>query len=166
MLLGLFGILSTCYGQNSEGKKLPAIVLKDLAGADVDVSKLSADGRPVFLTFWATWCKPCINELMAVSEELEDWVKETNVRVVAVSIDDARSKARVPSMVNGKGWEFDVLIDENSDLKRALNVTNPPHSFIMDKDGNIVWQHNGYQPGNEEEYIDILRKVAKGEPLK
>ncbi len=147
----------------SQAKRLPAVQVSDMNGKAVDASSFSNDGKPVFITFWATWCKPCINELDAIQENIEEWKTETGVRVIAVSIDDARSKSRVPTMVSGRNWDCEIMLDENSNLKRALNVTNPPHAFILDKDGNIVWEHNAYQPGDEDYYLEILKKLAKGE---
>jgi hypothetical protein len=67
--------------------------------------------------------------------------------------------------VNGKGWEFDVLLDENGDLKRAMNVNVPPHTFIVDGEGLIVWQHVGYLEGDEAEYIEIVEKLVNGETI-
>ena len=84
----LFFVLSItlCYGQ------LPNVNLKDVKGNNKNISKLSNDGNPIIISFWATWCKPCKAELNTIAEEYEDWVDETGVKLVAVSIDDARSE--------------------------------------------------------------------------
>ena len=118
------------------------------------------------ISFWATWCKPCIQELNNINDVYIDWQDETNVKVVAISIDDTRNIPKVGPLVNGKGWEYDVYIDANSDLRRALNVQTVPHTFLLDKDGNIVWQHSGYTPGDEEELFTLIQKLSKGEDIK
>lgn len=137
---------------------LPNVTVKDLQGKDVNIAKLSNNGKPFVLTFWATWCGPCIKEHNALDEVYSDWQKETGVKIFAVSIDDSRTTAKVKPFIEGKGWEFEVLLDVNGDLKRAMNVSNPPHTFLFDGKGKIVYQHTGYFDGAEEDlYEEILK---------
>ncbi len=146
----------------AQNAKLPqGITLKDLNGASVQSSAIQNDGKPVIISFWATWCKPCNKELNNIKEVYEDWQSETGVKLVAVSIDDARSASRVKPHVDGNDWPFEVYIDQNSDLKRAMGVPNVPHTFILNGNGEIVWQHNGYQDGGEEEVIEKVRELLK-----
>ena len=137
---------------------LPNVTVKDLQGKDVNIAKLSNNGKPFVLTFWATWCGPCIKEHNALDEVYSDWQKETGVKIFAVSIDDSRTTAKVKPFIEGKGWEFEVLLDVNGDLKRAMNVSNPPHTFLFGGKGKIVYQHTGYFDGAEEDlYEEILK---------
>ena len=137
---------------------LPNVTVKDLQGKDVNIAKLSNNGKPFVLTFWATWCGPCIKEHNALDEVYSDWQKETGVKIFAVSIDDSRTTAKVKPFIEGKGWEFEVLLDVDGDLKRAMNVSNPPHTFLFDGKGKIVYQHTGYFDGAEEDlYEEILK---------
>ena len=140
---------------------LPSVTLKNLAGKDVNVSKLSNNGKPIVITFWATWCKPCIKEHIALNDVYGDWKHETGVKIYAVSIDDSRSTAKVKPFVEGKDWDFEVLLDVNGDLKRAMNVSNPPHTFLLDGSRKIVYQHSGYVSGSENELYEEIKKVAK-----
>ena len=112
----------------------------------------------MIISFWATWCKPCKKELDAINEEYAELVKETGVKLIAISIDDARSAGKVVTDVKVKGWKYEVYIDENSDFKRAMNVNNVPHTFLVDGDGKIVWSHNSYAEGDEEKLFDINNK--------
>ncbi len=144
--------------------KLPSIDIKTLTGETFNTSKITNEG-PIFLSFWATWCKPCIKELIAIDENYIDWQEETGLKVYAISIDDTKSMSRVAPFVNGRAWEFEVLLDANSDFKRAMNVINVPHSFILDKTGKIVWQHTSYSPGDEDEIYEILKKLSAGEEV-
>lgn len=150
---------------SSAQDKVPSIKVKDLRGNQFDASHIKNDGKPVILSFWATWCKPCIRELNAINDEYIDWVDETGVKVVAISIDDSRNSAKVKPFVTSQGWEYETYIDENSELRRALNVNNIPHTFLLDGKGNIVWQHNGYIPGDEDHLHELVTKLSKGEKI-
>ena len=113
----------------------------------------------MIINFWATWCKPCKRELNAIDEVYDKWQKETGVKLYAISIDDARSKNRVRPFVNGSGWDYKVYLDPNQNFMRALNVSNPPHTFLVDGDGKIVWEHTGYAPGDEEKLYEKLKEL-------
>ncbi|MCD4679852.1 MAG: TlpA family protein disulfide reductase [Bacteroidales bacterium] len=163
----LFLIAGITFSQDKEKKygKLPSVMIKTLDGEVFDTKNITNDGKPIILSFFALWCKPCIKELTAIADVYEDWQEETGVKLVAVSIDDARSTSRVKPTVNGKGWEYEFLIDQNSDFKRAMNVNMIPHTFLINGDGEIVWQHTSYSEGSELELYEIVRKIAEGEDI-
>ncbi|MEO8588451.1 MAG: TlpA disulfide reductase family protein [Flavobacteriales bacterium] len=138
--------------------KLPSVTLQTMDGKKVDTGTFSNDGHPMIVNFWATWCAPCKRELAAIAEKYEDWQTRTGVKLIAISIDDARSMARVAPYVNGQGWDYEVYLDPNGDLKRALNVNNVPHTFLVNGSGEIVYQHNNYEPGDENE---LFQKVLE-----
>lgn len=140
---------------------LPQVQLRDMHGNSVDTSTLSNDGKPFVIDFWATWCKPCVRELKAIADVYDEWVEETGVKVYAVSLDEAQNEQRVKPFVENKGWEYEVLLDPNGDFKRQLGVSDPPHVFVVDGEGNIVWNHQGYVDGAEEEIIEAVKKAMK-----
>ncbi len=142
-------------------KSLPDIPIKDLKGQTLSSNKLIESSQPTIISFWATWCKPCLQEINAINEHLEEWKQETNVKFIAISVDDSRSKARVSTYVHSKKWQFDVFTDENGDFQRALNVLNVPHTIILDAKGKIIFQHTSYASGDEEEYIEVIRRLKK-----
>ena len=158
----LFVMVLAVAGLHAQSKTdLPNVTIKDLNGKDVNIAKLNNNGKPIVITFWATWCKPCIKEHEALNDVYDDWKDETGVKIYSVSIDDSRSSSRVKPFVEGKGWEFETLLDVNSDLKRAMNVSNPPHTFLIDGNGKIVYQHSGYIDGSENELYKEIKKIAK-----
>lgn len=151
----LFAGLYTCHAQ------LPSVLLKDIDGKTVDTAQLSNDGKPFIISFFATWCKPCQRELKAINEVYADWQDETGVKVIAVSIDQAQNIAKVKPLVDGFGWEYQVLLDPNSDFKRALGVNMIPAVFIIDGDGKIVESRSGYTDGSETHLIEKVRELIE-----
>jgi peroxiredoxin len=142
-------------------KQLASVQLKTMDGKTVNTADLGFKG-PIIISFWATWCAPCKKELNAINDVYIDWQEETGVNLVAVSIDDEKTKNSVPVYVNGRGWEYLVLMDPNGDFKRAMGVNNVPHTFLIDQNGNIVYSHNNYAPGDEDKlYKEILKLTEK-----
>ena len=141
--------------------QLPSVTLKTMDGKSVNTSTLSNGGKPFIISFFATWCKPCNRELDAIAEVYEDWQKETGVKVIAVSIDQAQNIKKVKPLVENHGWEYEVLLDPNSDFKRALGIQIIPYVVIVDGKGNIVYKHNGYTDGSESELIEKVRELIK-----
>ncbi|MCR5159776.1 MAG: TlpA family protein disulfide reductase [Prevotella sp.] len=141
--------------------QLPSVTLKDISGKSVNTAELKNDGKPFIIDFFATWCKPCNRELDAIAEVYEEWQEETGVKIFAVSIDQAQNINKVKPLVDSHGWEYDVLLDPNSDFKRALGIQMIPYVLIVDGKGNIVYKHNGYTDGAEQELIEKVRELVK-----
>lgn len=151
LLLGILAIAAITIKA-----QLPNVKLQDINGNTVQTSEISNDGNPIIISFWATWCKPCIRELKAIHEVYPDWQDETGVKMIIVSIDQAQDANRVKPMVDGFGWEYEVLLDPNGDFKRAMNVQNVPHVFVLDGKGKIVYNHTGYVDGGEQDIREAL----------
>ena len=160
LLLILSGSTITYAQSDSSLASLPDVTLKNVEGTDVNIADYGKNGKITVISFWATWCKPCIKELKNVDEHLEEWKELYNMVLVAVSVDDSRNYAKVKPMVNAFNWDFDVLLDPNGDLQRALNVVNPPVTFLIDQNGKIVYTHTGYVEGDEYELEDHIKELV------
>jgi cytochrome c biogenesis protein CcmG/thiol:disulfide interchange protein DsbE len=156
---------SALLAQDNNKKTLPEVSVKTMTGESFNTLDIDNDGDPIIISFWALWCHPCIKELTTIADVYEDWQDETGVKLYAVSIDDARSTAKVGPLVNGNAWEYEVLLDPNGDFKRAMNVNMIPHTFVLDGDKNIVWQHTSFAEGAELDLIDVVRRVKDGEDV-
>ena len=155
MLVMLCGFVSTAEAQ------LPKVTLRDIDGKTVSTDTLRNGGKPFIIDFFATWCKPCNRALDAISEVYEDWQKETGVKIYAVSIDQAQNINKVRPLVEQKGWNYDVLLDPNSDFRRAFGGQMIPFVVVCDADGKVVFQHNGYTEGAENELYDKVKQLVK-----
>ena len=157
ILISLLLLVSTI--SFAQIKNLPNVDVKKIDGSNFNFKNIDNNGNPIVISFWATWCKPCTKELNNIAEVYEDWQDETNVKLVAVSIDDRRSQSKVAPYVNSYGCEYEIYIDPNSDLKRAMGVSTVPHTFLLDKNKQIIWQHRGYVEGDEYELFDEILKL-------
>lgn len=138
---------------------LPSAQLKTLDGKVVDTAKIDNGGNPYVVSFFATWCKPCLRELKAINEVYADWQDETGMKLIAVSIDEAQNVNRVKPLVDAEGFEYEVLLDTNGELQRALGIQMVPFIMIVDGDGNIVETRNGYTEGSESHIIEKIREL-------
>ena len=146
-----------CYNTAFSQTTIPNTTLTTLNGKSVKVQDEISKEKITILSFWASWCVPCINELDAISEVYEDWQEDFNMELIAISTDDARTQKRIRPMVNGKGWPYKILLDKNQELKRALNISTIPQIIIL-KDSKIIYIHSGYSPGVEDEFYEIIKE--------
>ena len=153
LVLVCFLYYNTAFSQTT----IPNTNLTTLDGKSVKIQDEISKDKITILSFWASWCVPCINELDAISEVYEDWQEDFNLELIAISTDDARTQKRIRPMVNGKGWPYKILLDKNQELKRALNISTLPQIIIL-KDSKIIYIHSGYSPGVEDEFYDIIKE--------
>lgn len=156
----LLAAMTVVFAALTGSAQLPSVTLKTLDGKTVDSATLSNDGKPFVISFFATWCKPCLRELKAIAEVYPDWQEETGMKLYAISIDEAQNISKVKPLVEHEGFEYEVLTDENSDLKRALGIQLIPYVLIVDGEGNIVDKRQGYTDGSEQHIIDKIRELT------
>ena len=139
--------------------ELPNVDLTTTEGSIINIQEAAKSDNVVIISLWATWCVPCLKELDAISEVWDEWQKETNVEMLAVSVDDSRTVKRVKPLINGKGWDYTILLDSNNDLKRALGASTVPLTLLV-KDDKIVFRHSGYSPGSEMELYEKIKEYS------
>lgn len=149
----------------ASAQQLPDVNVENAQGKVVSIRSFS-QGKPMIISYWSIACKPCIQELNAINDALADWRSEAEFEVIAVSVDDARLKASAKAVANSRGWEFICVYDENQALKRAMNVSLTPQSFVVDGEGNIIFSHSGYTPGSEQLLFDKIVELKKGQKKK
>ena len=161
-LIKLFSlILMTCFFSDAIAQKaFPTASLKSLDGKTVSTDDFAKNGKITVISFWATWCSPCKKELDAIADIYPDWVEAYDMELIAVTIDTRRALSKVGPMVEQKGWEYTVLSDVNQELMQALNFQSVPMTYLLDTEGNIVYKHNSYVPGDEYELEDKIKALA------
>lgn len=156
----LIPVILAIFSFAGASAQLPSVNLKTIDGKTVDTATLSNDGKPFVISFFATWCKPCNRELKAIHEVYPDWQDETGMKLIAISTDEAQNVSKVKPLVDAEGWEYEVLLDTNSDFLRALGIQMIPHVLIVDGKGNIVDSRSGYIDGSEGHIIEKIRELV------
>ena len=138
---------------HSELSYTPNFSLRSLNNEMVVLDSLTSKGI-VIVGFWATWCKSCVQELDAwkkLSKEFKD------ITFVAINEDGPRTRVKVPLMVKAHKWEFLILYDEDKKVMTQFQVQPIPHTFIISRDRELLYQHIGFAKKDEE----ILRHKLK-----
>ena len=156
VLLLCFLLTFTTYAQED----LPNVDVTTLSGNTININEATDQDNVVVVSLWATWCVPCLKELDAISEVYDEWQNETKVELIAVSVDDSRTVKRVKPLINGKGWDYTILLDTNNDLKRSLGAATVPLTLLI-KNNQIVYRHSGYSAGAEAELYEKIKEYSK-----
>lgn len=159
LLAFLFANSCTSLAQN---KILPAAELKTLEGEPVNIQDYASNGKITVLSFWATWCIPCQNELDAIAKLYPSWQKDYDMELVAITIDTRRALTRVKPLLEKKLWDYIVLSDADQSLQQALDFQAIPQTFVLDKAGKIVYSHSGYEAGDEKELEEKIKSLVGG----
>jgi thiol-disulfide isomerase/thioredoxin len=145
----------------AQAKPLPNTAVRNLDGKKVEFNTAFEPGKVTLVSFWATWCIPCKQEIKAIKAKLPEWQQQVNFNYITVSEDDSRAAAAVKTYAKSQGWSWPVLLDPNGDLKRSLNFSNVPFTIIVDKEGNVVYMHTGYEEGGEDDLFARIKELAK-----
>ncbi|HTB08102.1 MAG TPA: TlpA disulfide reductase family protein [Bacteroidia bacterium] len=148
-------------GRTQEAKisKIPSVQIKTMEGKSVNTLTFSNNGKPMVIDFWATWCVPCVMELNAIADKYEYWRRETGVKIIIVAVDTVHNTTTVSSFVKNKGWQYEVYLDQDQNLQKAMQVNDTPCTFVIDGGGKVVWMHNSYMEGDEDKVFEELERI-------
>lgn len=156
----LFLVLALLLSINNFSQEIPNVELENSnGGISTTESILQITDKPIIMTFWATWCIPCLTELSSINENFETWEEKYQFELYAISVDDDRTVKKVPTLVAGKGWDFQILLDTNQDFKRKLNINSIPYLIVI-KNGKIIFKKTGFVKGDE---LKIEKVIAENQ---
>jgi peroxiredoxin len=142
----------------SVGRPAPDFTLSTLDGRPVKLADYRGK-RKLLVSFWASWCGPCRQELPLLREFYEKHHRpDSNFEVVAVSIDDEMAPAR--AYAQEAKLSFPVLFDEGQKVSTAYLVEGIPTMVLIDEYGNVVWGKAGFEPDFSKE-LEVQLGFAK-----
>ncbi len=156
----IFWLAFAAAGICQSDKTAPDFKLQDIDKNTVQLSSQTGRG-PLLISFWATWCKPCVEEMQELVK-IHNEFHDKGFDILAVSIDNEKTVARVKSFAKAKKYPFTVLLDTNGETAQKYYVgQSVPAAFLLDKDGRIIYQSSGYKKGDElklrKKIEDLLR---------
>ncbi len=159
IVIMILGLTTFNSAQDAEVTETEAtnFVLENIDGDVIELNEHIGEG-PILISFWATWCKPCKEELPHVQELLEKY-EEKGLTVFAISTDSEKSVAKVKPYIKSHNYRFEVLLDTNSEVARSYYVRSVPFTLIIDKSGKIVYQQLGYRKGDEIKVEEVISKI-------
>lgn len=155
-LLLIFSVV-IIFADSADLPDAPDFTLEDIDGNTVCLDSLLTKG-PVFMSFWALWCKMCIKELDALKPYFDEF-DSLGVNLLAISQDKARSVPKVKPYALSHKWKYVVVLDPDNIMRDLYHVQAMPTSFIINQDKKIVFTHMGYKPGDEEVIIEKMREL-------
>ncbi len=156
----LFLFLFLClWAQKIETKKAKDFTLMNLEKKRVSLDSCLKKG-PVFISFWALWCKLCIEELDAFQPIYEKF-ESLGLQVLAISEDGPQAQGKIKPFVKKRKWRYNVLLDPTNKVKSLYGVKAMPTSFLIDQEKNIVYQHTGYKKGDEKKIQEKLKELLE-----
>lgn len=153
----LFFSISLFGKDDGTGSTIPDLKVQLLDGEKTSIHALLEDG-PLLIDFWATWCKPC-KKVMKHLDRYHEAYGEHGFKVLMVNQDTPRSLGKVKSYIRSQKYTFHVGLDPNQKIAKKLNGLLMPTLILVDKDGTIMWRHQGYMPGEEVEIEHQIRSI-------
>lgn len=141
------------------------ISLKTAEGKEIPSNKvLAKNGKPTVLMFWLTTCTPCRFEMKAIKEKFPQWQEEADFNFYAISTDFERNYEAFVKMVNENGWEWETYNDVNREFRSVMpgELNGLPQTFVLDKDGQIVYHKRKWKPGDEDVMFSKVKGLSKG----
>lgn len=152
-------LLISFKSDSNINKQIPFVTLNKMEDGTINTKEFTKSGKPTIISFWSITCLPCMKELIAINKKYDQWQKETGVTLYAVSTDPKSLAMRVPIIAKKKGWKFPILKDEEKTLFSKMGVTHLPYTIVLDKTGKIIYEHNSYKEGDEEEIYKVLKSL-------
>ena len=134
--------------------KAPDFTLKSLQGANLRLDEYR--GKVVLINFWASWCGPCRQE-MPLLDRIHQRYSDAGFAVLGVNVEGTVAPAK--ETAEHAHVTFPVLIDENQKVSGLYDLESMPSTVVVDRDGVIRYVHHGYKPGDEAQYLEVVKKL-------
>jgi peroxiredoxin len=145
--------------------KIADFTLKDINKKTVRLNKYLGE-KVILINFWATWCKPCIREMVHLEKIFKEF-KDKDFIILGIAVDSTATRSQVKPFVKANRYSYPMLMDTNSKVLKLYNPTaTVPFSILVNKKGEIVISHKGYSDGDEKFIREEILKLINGEEIK
>ena len=134
--------------------KAPDFTLKSLQGTNLRLDEYR--GKVVLINFWASWCGPCRQE-MPLLDRIHQRFSDAGFAVLGVNVEGTVAPAK--ETAERTHVTFPVLIDENQKVSGMYDLESMPSTLVVDRDGVVRYVHQGYKPGDEAQYLEVVKKL-------
>jgi thiol-disulfide isomerase/thioredoxin len=134
----------------------PNFTLKSMSGKNLKLSEMT--GNVVLINFWASWCGPCREE-MPLLNALHKKYAPLGFTVLGVNVEEQLDGAR--DFLSNVPVDFPILLDNTNKVSRQYKVVAMPTTVVVDRDGNMRYLHEGYKPGDEKKYRQMVKKLVR-----
>lgn len=135
----ILGMATVAFGAT----KMPAFILEDVRDGG-DVNSMAFEGKALFVTFFATWCPPCIQEVPHLID-LQEKYSEEGFSVIGLSVDQGGAKV-VRRLIKRKSINYPVAMADARVMQEFGGIYGIPVAFLVNKNGNVVKKYTGYVP--------------------
>lgn len=143
-----------------KAQSLSEIKVQSIKNETLHLKELYGQGA-LLINFWALWCQPCKSELPHLNKLYEKY-KESGFTIIGINQDTPKSVSKVKSFIASQRIDFPIALDSNYEIFNKFNGQVLPYSLLIDKNGDIVYRHTGYVPGDEnkleKEIINLLNE--------
>ena len=134
----------------------PNFTLKSMSGKNLKLSEMT--GNVVLINFWASWCGPCREE-MPLLNALHKKYAPLGFTVLGVNVEEQLDGAR--GFLSNVPVDFPILLDNKNKVSKQYKVIAMPTTVVVDRDGNMRYLHEGYKPGDEKKYRQMVKKLVR-----
>ena len=133
-------------------REIDKVKLIDLQNTPLDLKQYK--GKTIFINFWASWCKPCLEEMPSI-QKAKEILKNENIEFLFAS-----NETTGEIEVFGKEHDYEFNYVRVSNMEE-LNIMVLPTTFIFNKDGELAFSEMGYRQWDDKTNIDLILKIAK-----
>ncbi len=157
-------ILLLCFfiGSSQNNEILPDIQIYNQKGKKVKLHKSLQEDKISVISFWATWCKPCLSELRSYSTNYENWKEDLNLEIYTIAVEDPIMMDKARSYAEMHNWDFQQFYDERAQATKTFGFENLPYTLVYAPDKSLIYSSNNYLQGDEQKLEDAVRDYLDG----
>ncbi|WP_430817375.1 TlpA disulfide reductase family protein [Carboxylicivirga sp. RSCT41] len=142
-----------------KAQTIPDFMLENLDGEWVSYDELKGE-EVTIIDFWASWCKPCMKAMPQIDEIFKEYGSK-GLAVIGVNTDGPRSISKVLPLSKTLKISYPIISDIDNELLNELNISVLPTLLMINKDGDIIYRHEGWTAGDEKKLVQQINSIIQ-----